>query len=375
MIILRPYETKILIPIPMVQWREPSQFVKRDQLGNPELITRFILNAKTHDGVILWSGIFKSRDDFDAFLFSLGSGKINQEKALWNLPTPNWPELDTGLVYEFLTQVSITQSAGSASTYTVPNDYNSNSNGWEGLGAGGSGTVATGFQGGYGGASGCFAAQKNIDLSRGVSTNIHVGGVSATDNAVATTYLKNNAGTTVLSAYGTIDRSSYDYTFCIPNTQYNSGTKIGSLAGSLGGDGYVTSNGAGGGGGGALASSSLTLKPGGSGTFSSGGTGGAGTASENGGSGGSSGVGAVSGIGGDGGNATDATTYPALSGGGGGGGASANNGPGGKAGNYGAGGGGSGMAAQPGGSGAQGKLLLTYTPLSSAGFNMPFLGM
>ena len=106
--------TRILMPVHDREWREPSLAQPKDQFGNQNQ-TRFILTARLSDGFVKWRGYFESRDDADAFLYSLVCGNLHYEKALWKLPTPHWsPCIDEGVVYDqLLVEVFLTTPTGS----------------------------------------------------------------------------------------------------------------------------------------------------------------------------------------------------------------------------------------------------------------------
>ena len=66
--ILLQNKPRVLLLARRQEWREPSQAVPLDQLGNPVAMTRFRIRARTHDGVVLWTGWFEDRAEVDAFL-------------------------------------------------------------------------------------------------------------------------------------------------------------------------------------------------------------------------------------------------------------------------------------------------------------------
>lgn len=338
---------RFLIPVAEHEWRSPSQAQWKDQCGNPGVQTRFRARAKTHDGVIVWVGWFDDRADFDAFLWAIACGSLQYERPLWRLPTPMFPGLDLGLVYDFATVTFLT--ATTSSTYTKPVDWNNSSNNIQGIGAGGAGAGSSGSA--NSGAGGAFARQNNVTLSSNPSYRCGAAAGTTGSGTAPTANTFFLDGSTLVAAGG---------------QSASAGVSGGSTANSVGTTKYKGGDGnlggvIGAGAGGAAGPNGA----GGNGQDGNDGTGGAGDAGY-GGSGGS-GSGAGSGDPGGAGSEFDATHG---SGGGGGGGTTG----GGAGGNYGAGGGGK-TSSGSGGIGKQGLLVVTYEPRRGAAFNMPMLGM
>ena len=191
MIILRPYETRAFVPVTLWQWREPSQAQPKDQFGNPCVQTRFRVRAMTHDGVYLWIGWFDSREDFDAFSWAIATGSIHRERALWDLPTPMWPGLDPGLLYDFATTTFLT-TTGSNQTYTKPADFTDGNNEIHCIG-GGAGGAATNQPSSEwattAGGGGAWSLKNDDTLAATETYRVGSGGA-----AVINTYGNGNAG-------------------------------------------------------------------------------------------------------------------------------------------------------------------------------------
>jgi hypothetical protein len=380
-------EPKVLIPIPKFDWRTRSAAQPKDQFGR-ENQTRFRIRAKTHDGIVLWTGWFDDRFDFDAFIYSVAMGTIHQEPSLWRLCSPMWPGLDPNLVYDFATVSYLTSGAGSLQTYTKPADWREINGIVETLGAGGSGGRVYHFTGSTstGGGGGAWNKTTNVVPSGSESYQIGLGGATTSQ-------------TTMLGIDG-------EYTWFGGATIIEAitapvggwGGKYSTTSGAVGGIGGIGSIGIGtssnDGGSGGTTSVVATVSGGGGAAGPSGNGGNAPNVSSTGaaaGNGGTSDTGLAGGIGSystigdatatDGSNGTD---WDASHGSGSGGGG-ARSGVGGRTqagngGNYGGGGGGVGNAGGGTGSlyngdGAQGMIVLTYTPSKLSGFNSPMLGM
>lgn len=336
---------RFLLPVSEREWREPSQAMPRDQMGNPVAMMRFRIRAKTHDGVVLWTGWFEDRADFDVFLWAIFMGKLQQERALWDLPSPMWPSLDPGLLYDFATVVFLTSTT--ATSWNVPSDWNNENNVLEGIGGAGNGSNST-LRGGGGGAyakitNQTYAAASSVTYKAGTAN-----GTPGTGTATANTYIYNNASTLILVAAGGANgagggtlgsAAGGPASYCVGTIKYAGGT-----------GGSVSLDAVGAGGGGAAG-------PNGAGRSGSGRTGGSGNNAQPG--GGAGGAAYVAG-----GNGTYWQISPAYGPGGGGGGTAAG-------GNYGAGGGGGNSPRV----GRQGLLVITYEPVRAGGLNMPMLGM
>lgn len=383
MLILRN-EPKLLMPVPQWQWRDPSQAQIKDQFGNPGVQTRFRLSARIHDGHPIWRLWFDSRDDADWFLHSLvqwiASGTpIPRED--WSLPNVIWgdPALYPELQYDFATVTFLT-TTGSNQTYTKPTDWQDTGSIIEGIGGGGGGGVgwsSFGDGSGSGGGGGAYSKIVNFVFSGG-SLTYRVGSPGASVSRTSNGSTTGGAGTvTYFNAAADPGAGTDD-------------TKLGAQPGN-GGKGAGNAGGVSAAAGGASASGWGTTK-------SSGGTSGScpSTAlakmSGGGGAAGPSGAGGnapagttTGGIGGTGDNGTVAagakdangnsgTEWSSVGVGSGAGSKSSAGNGGFTGGNY--GGAGSGAAGPSGtitsGAGAQGLIVVTYTPASSGNFFLMF---
>lgn len=314
--------------------------------------------------------------------------------------------------YDYPTPVvtPVTVYLTSGTTWTVPSDWNSSNNTIEVIGGGGGGRTTPGSTAGGGGGGGAYSKISNLTLTRGASVTIHVGAGGTPSLIGGDTYF--NAGTcpgASVCAKGGVGANNWNGA-----SGGLSSDGVGSIkfSGGNGGDGGTNSNTGGGGGGGAAGpngagknggtSNSISQGNGGGGGGGAGGggataggtaqggasgAGGQGTSGSGGGrtggyaSGSGTNVAAVSGGGGYGGTPFNAAAVNVSTfihagagafgiewnsthgaGGGGGGGASAYistvEGNGGGGGLYGGGGGGG----ATGGNGAQGIIVITYTP-------------
>lgn len=387
------------MPVPKSEWRQPSLFVPKDQFGNDVVRTSFRLRARANDGYIVWEGIFSDRDDFDAFLFALAVGSLRVERALWRLPTPEWhPGISTDLAYEFAT-ITVLTTTGSNQTYTSPSDWGNSANTIECIGGGASGAAGSltslHVTGGGGGA---YGAITNFSFASPGSTTAtyRVGAQAAGVNSTGGTATTGTAG---------------NPTWWNDTANPGGGTTNAKCSGAGGSAGVGGSGSQNGGAGGTTAASwGQTKFDGGAGgnmTGASGygASGGGGAAGPNGagnsgtsrsstgtdidldGGSGDAGFGGAAGLGGNsnyvGGNGSEMAGGAAGSGGGGGGRSLTNTSvvPG-TGGNYGAGGGAMNVSAAGGtslsGFGAQGVIVVTYTPTASTTrypTNSPMLGM
>lgn len=283
----------------------------------------------------------------------------------------------------------------SGTTFTAPSDWPGTADLVECIG-GGSGGRSAGANVGPGGAGGAYASQSNVTIANGDPLLIGSGGGPDTDGG--DTYLGTSLAGSVVGAQGARGTTGGQASASVGTTKFDGGDG-GGLGinnfdggggggaagphgdGGNGGVGGGTSAGAGGGGNGG----------GTDGVGSSGGTAGSGGASWDGtpggtatvsdasnkngsnGSGGAGGV-AVDGSAGSGGNGDDWDSTHGSGGGGGGGDINTMiGGNGGDAGLYGGGGGGEpwphGTAGSHAGTGAQGIIVITYTPTSSSVIN------
>ena len=237
----------------------------------------------------------------------------------------------------------------SGASWTVPNDWNNSNNTIEVIGGGGGGFTGGFSVGTSGGGGGAYSKITNLTLVGGNPVTYQVGSGGGIGTNGGDTYF-NGTGATC-SAQSVCAKGG--------NTGANAG--VGGIGGSSasgigtgnsGGNGASAAGGAGGGGGGAGGPNgvgnngvqSVSAAVGGSGDAGFGGSGGT--------------FGAPGGPGGNG------TEFDTSHGSGGGGGAGSNSGQaGGTGGNYGGGGGGGGRLANVSGSGAQGIIVITYTPI------------
>lgn len=185
------YQPKLLMPVPEWEWREPSRAVPRDQLGNPVRRTRFVLRGRLNDGFVKWAGVFESRDDADAFLYSLARFVVSGTpipREDWSLPTPAWhPDYGEGLSYDFATETTLTDAVGSNGTWNVPVDWNNADNFVDVIGGGGSGGGAGGGDAAAGGGAGGggWSRKTNLTLSGTVTYQNGIG-PSGTTGAAGT---------------------------------------------------------------------------------------------------------------------------------------------------------------------------------------------
>lgn len=260
------------------------------------------------------------------------------------------------------TVIYITSTA--STSWTVPSNWNSDSNTIEVIGGGGGGHFVASIPGvgGGGGASGAYAIKSNLSLEPETQITIKVGVAGAMATAGGDTYF--NATTCA-------DSSVCGKGGGGASGQTGGSAQTGSVgtvnAGANGGTGGPTgpTNGGGGGGGGGAGGPQGAGNAGITATGQDGGAGGQG--------GGTAGGAGGLANGGAGGNGTEWSPSPAYgSGGGGGGGQGGGNKSdgwgGGSGGTYGAGGGGGGGAGKGGAlsgagkAGTQGIIVITYTP-------------
>lgn len=381
--------TMVLPHVREHEWRAPSSAVRKDDLGNSVVTVRFRLDARLSDGCLKWRGWFESRDDLDAFLWSMVRGELCRDRALWRMSTPSWhPDIGEELQYEFATDVFLT-STGS-NTWTVPSDYNVAINTIRCLGAGGGGAgVAVGGGGGAGacgGGGGAYAAASNVYMAPGGSVSYYIGlaGSGSTNNQTQGTNGTTGGETYINGTAGSGNNSCQAGGGAGGSFVASPGTATGSSGGAVvNGSGYS--------GGASGNATPLVIQPASTGGGGAGGASGAGVSSSAqsgtgqtaGGAGnnntGGGGSGGASGTNGGAGTNFDASHG---SGGGGGGKSALASTTAGAGGNYGAGGGGAASAANSSvataGAGTQGLIYISYTPATPAvskAFNMPMLGM
>jgi len=396
MIILQPYENRILVPVPHLQWREPSLSQPRDALGNQNQ-TRFRVRARLHDGHIAWAGWFDDRDELDAFYWDLaqhiGCGgnapNLHHFNDVWGDP-----ELLPHLSFELATQVFYSGN----NNYTQvnrPNDWDDTFNTARAVGPGGGGgirTVASHSNVG-GGGGGAFAQTANFTFPTRLyvftessvvtptapsGTNSAIDGETGSASALST----KNTGVVFPTDYivcagpGAGGKAEGRATSAVGGAGGTTAASVGALkrAGGRGGNGAVADDRRATGGGGAAGPDAN----GGNGTNQSG----TGASKGGDGNGGNGGTGSAGGAEADGGDGSEFD--PAHGTGGGGGGfqftdtqsspAAGNSG-----GKYGGGGGGvtrngSGRATKSGNGGGS-LIVLDYRPKTSGGFNMPNMGL
>lgn len=255
-----------------------------------------------------------------------------------------------------------------ANTWSVPADWGA-VNTIECIGSGGSGNVAGGGSGCVGGHGGTYAATTNLSLTPGGSASYNIG----TGGGANDTWLSNTGSAPTTSSQGALAKPNQNTTTgCIGSTTFRGGSRG---AGAPGGFGC-------GGGGGAASRGGRggdSTTPTFNGNGKTAGGGGAGDANpggdvvqapqpQTGGIGGTAGGGnganGSAWAGGAGTNGSAGTSFTATLGGtagAGGGGSAAAVSTGGNGGLYGAGGGGSGISGTAG-VGAQGCIIITYTP-------------
>lgn len=241
-------------------------------------------------------------------------------------------------------------------TFTVPSDWNSGNNSIECIGAGGTG----GPNGRTGGGGGGYSKVTNITLTPGASITVQVGASAAWVSSLNQAITKNsyfNGANLAASTVGA--RGGQDGTDTLATNALggSAASGIGTTKFS-GGQSGTTDDLSGSGAGGAAGPNG----DGGNGTNGSGGVGGNGGAGDNG-SGGAGGVGGNPATAAGNGTEFDATHG---SGGGGGGGNPTTGAPS-AGGSYGGGGGGQGVTGGGGSSlGANGLIVVSYTPVGGA---------
>lgn len=324
MLILRPYQPKVLLPVPVSSWRSPSQAEWKDQFGNPGVRTRFRVDGLLDDGHRLWREWFEDRDEFDDFL--------------WRLP------FVPGLRYDFATVTNLT-TTGSLLTYTSPIDWNDANNTIECVGGGAGGARSSSTINVTGSGGGAYSAIANLTF--------------ATPGTTTASYRVGDGGA-ARSGSGGDGNAGTDTWFNGANLGASScGAKAG-VGGTTSGVGAIN-----GGAGGASGSGVGTTKY-------SGGRGGNITVNGNSATGGGSAA-ADNGNGNNGGDTgstnteTSGGSEPSGLGGAGGAGKYTGVGNAGSGSTYGGGGGGS-TSLGSSGAGAQGIIRVTYTPASTGAF-------
>ena len=262
----------------------------------------------------------------------------------------------------------------SGTTWTVPSDWNSANNKIEVIGGGGGGDNGVSGNPGGGGGGGAYSLASDVPLTVGATVGISIGsgGTSATNpgGTGGNTYLCNstsNCGSIGGSAVVVGANGGSGGTLFSPGAGGSTSGGVGSTLYAGGSGGGIGGSAASGSGGGGAAGPSGA---GSNGAYDNSGSGSNGGAGDND-TGGSAGAGAgYYSNGGSGGNGTEWTqtsdSSTAGSGGGGGGcGYTSGTDNGGNGGSYGGGGGGSYGGNGATGSGAQGIIVITYTPTTS----------
>lgn len=191
--------SRFLMPQRRIDWALSSRAIPKDGVGNDTTFVQFIIRARAHDGHVVWKGVFRDRDDFDAVLFAIATGSIKYERDLWRLPNPWFPGLPDGLVYEFASNVFLTTLG--LNTGTVPNDWNSSDNTVHCIGGGPSSPTSRGEYtiSGSGGAG--YAASSNFALNAGQSFVYAVGAGNTNPGGFGGFYAGRLGGSTWFNAY------------------------------------------------------------------------------------------------------------------------------------------------------------------------------
>lgn len=189
MLILRPHEPRLLLPVPKSQWRSPSQAEWKDQFGNPGVRTRFRVRARLDDGHVVWCGWFDDRDDFDAFLWALATERLQYEPALWDLPSVAWsPDIGPWVHYDFAGLTDLT-TTGSVLTFPSPTDWNNSDNNVVTIGAGASGAFSSTNINATGSGGGGLSITFNITFATPGTTTasfrVGAGGASKSSGSVS----------------------------------------------------------------------------------------------------------------------------------------------------------------------------------------------
>jgi len=374
--------TKVFLPMRRVEWLPPSVSQEKNAFGH-ETEKRWHIRARLSDGCVRWHGVFRDREDCDAFLWAIATGTLNQQPHLWGLPTPVYfPEYGDGAKFLFAASITIT-SSGSQS---VPADWDNNANTIWGIGSGGSGannckqdSIRV-----TGGSGAEIRILTNYSASGTFTYTVDATGGAAVARTTTGTTAGNNGTDTVLNTNALIATKGLGGTVGNPVTPPNGGS------GGTGGTGYS------GGAGGTCGNNDSATGGGGAGGTTANGSNGAATTGTNQGTAGGNGGATNGGTGGAGSAVNASTPSTATNGGagtgingslgaGGGGGGAAQRGTGtvtgGSGGNYGAGGGGSNGRSSSGnstsGAGGPGLIYMDYTPLvvGNSSVNIAMIGM
>lgn len=283
----------------------------------------------------------------------------------WYLYVRKFNEADVK-AFPVLASTVITSSPGSTQTITSDGTWNNASNSIEVIGAGARGAhgASTATSGG-GGGGGAYTRMLNISITTPGTTQYfaQVGGTTATDGTAGgdSWWTLSSPGTsfptlgqTAVGAKGGLALASATSATGSgggsASSSYPQGSTELARAGGTGGNAGASATAGGGGGGaaGQVAGANGSGTTGGAGNSATSGGGTAGTAGSPGGAGGAG---------------TNIQTGPNAGSGGGGGGGNAGPSTGGAGGLYGGGGGGGGRSNGVGGQGAQGVIVLTWTPI------------
>lgn len=162
----------------------------------------YVLKAKTSDGLIYWQGATKDRDDFDELLHCIALGVVDHHVSKLIFPYYDPALLELPVLYAVDT-VTYKTTTG-AGTYAIPADWSSTNN-IQGLGSGAGGAQSRGayysYQPGGGGGGGAYAKTNNITGLSG-TRDFWVGAGGAFNAAGAATWFKNNSGTKIMEAVG-----------------------------------------------------------------------------------------------------------------------------------------------------------------------------
>ncbi len=365
------------MPLSKHEWMPPSLTQPKNVFGHAPVERWWTLKAVLADGFTRWRGVFRDRDDADAFLWAIAGGTLNQEPSLWRLPIPHYcPDFGEGTRFLFAATILITATGSQAR----PGDWNNSANTVEGLAGAGSGACGFGQSANRGtGGSGAeyrqltnYAAPGTLNYTIGAggtavfrNTAGISGGVDGADTILDTTALiakKGLAGTILNAAAPTPPAGGTGGSGGSGNNGGAGGSTAANNDIATGGGGAGGPNGAGVAGTAAVANNSGTA--GGNGDNGSGGAGGAGQSSNT----------NAQTFGGTGGVGTEFADAATGAGGGGGGNCNPNSGAsvqpmGGPGGNYGAAGGAAnsknaGNVSATSGAGIQGVIVIVYTPLA-----------
>lgn len=187
MIILSPYQAKIIVPLRRNEIIK-SEAQTKNILGHENQI-RFCVTARLDDGHIAWRGWFDDQDDFDTFLWSMARGTLKQDRYVQRLCTPEWrPELlEFPLSWEWHTYLFIVSLVyPGVNPYPVP----SNCRGVSGksgefidcVGGGGSGGgrhQLFGASRGLGGGGGAWSRVTVLELIPNANVTVNLGSAAA----------------------------------------------------------------------------------------------------------------------------------------------------------------------------------------------------